>query len=409
MDEDGNEIQDAINTLIFAITLHFVGDPANIKDKSQAALMNIKCKTLHNYRWYKETFFVRVMQMPDSNKVYWKVKFLVGLPNILAKKVREKVRKQYDGIIPYDNLTYGQLHSFVQKVGMKICKDEKLAYQRQKERKWLGNFCQQFDNHHKNSFRGNKTKKIITCKGQCDKTMNNRNKTMNNRKNHTKSIFRKEKKPFQQSKFSKTDKPTKQFTCFRCGKQGHIAKYCKISKGIRELNLDEEIIHKIEMLMIQSSYSYSSEKEMSDDNQIDEIKTSSENEINVLTKNQEFLLEAVNKIDDPLLRKEYLERLKNTFEKIDRKIETHKAYSFQNIIGKFKKQEKRKLTLEDLTKEIQQIKIEVKELKEQQKQHSKLLIAKEKDKFDDHDEDFINTLTLIKIRGGINNPETKPN
>ena len=36
--------------------------------------------------------------------------------------------------------------------------------------------------------------------------------------------------------------------------------------------------------MVQSSDSDSSEKEMSDDNQIDEIETSSENEINVLTK-----------------------------------------------------------------------------------------------------------------------------
>ena len=87
------------------------------------------------------------------------------------------------------------------------------------------------------------------------------------------------------------------------------------------------------------------------------------------------------------MRKEYLERLKNTFEKTDRKIETHKAYSFQNIIDKFEKQEKRKLTLEDLTKEIQHLKIEVKDLKEQQKQHSKLLVAKEKDKSEESDDD----------------------
>ena len=87
---------------------------------------------------------------------------------------------------------------------MKICKDEKLAYQRQKERKQLGkelgNFCQQFDNHHRNSFKGKKTKKTITCKGQCDKTMNNH-------KNRThKPIFRK-KNLFKKENFLKQTNP----------------------------------------------------------------------------------------------------------------------------------------------------------------------------------------------------------
>ena len=94
---------------------------------------------------------------------------------------------------------------------MKICKDEKLAYQRQKERKHLGkelgNFCQQFDNHHRNSFKGKKSKKTITCNGQCDKTMNNRHKTMDNRKNHTyKPTFRK-KNLFNKANFLKQTNP----------------------------------------------------------------------------------------------------------------------------------------------------------------------------------------------------------
>lgn len=35
-------------------------------------------------------FLVRVMQMSHSDKTYWKVKFLEGLPNILGYKVKEK-------------------------------------------------------------------------------------------------------------------------------------------------------------------------------------------------------------------------------------------------------------------------------------------------------------------------------
>lgn len=48
--------------------------------------------------------------MSYNGKVYWKVKFLVDLPNILWENVTEKIRKQYDGIILNDNLIYGQLH-----------------------------------------------------------------------------------------------------------------------------------------------------------------------------------------------------------------------------------------------------------------------------------------------------------
>lgn len=51
--------------------------------------------------------------MLDSDKVYQKVKFLTRLRNILEEKVREEIRKQYDGVISYDDLLYVQLHSFV--------------------------------------------------------------------------------------------------------------------------------------------------------------------------------------------------------------------------------------------------------------------------------------------------------
>lgn len=88
------------------------------------------------------------------------------LTDIFGENVRERTRKQYDGVIPHDDLTYKQLHSFVQKVEMKICRDEKLAYQRQKERKQVGKeleiFCEQFDYQYKKC---RKTKKSKYCNG----------------------------------------------------------------------------------------------------------------------------------------------------------------------------------------------------------------------------------------------------
>ncbi|KAL6331848.1 hypothetical protein AAG906_020193 [Vitis piasezkii] len=87
-DEDGQDIEDAVATLIYSISKHFIGDPAKIKDKTADLLTNLKCPKLHDFRWYKEVFLTKVM-------------------------LRIKIREQYNGQIPYDKLTYGEIISIV--------------------------------------------------------------------------------------------------------------------------------------------------------------------------------------------------------------------------------------------------------------------------------------------------------
>jgi hypothetical protein len=41
--------------------------------------------------------------------------------------------------------------------------------------------------------------------------------------------------------------------CYRCYKLGHIAKYYKFSKKVKNLNLDESIICQIEHLLLEDS------------------------------------------------------------------------------------------------------------------------------------------------------------
>ncbi|XLV02729.1 hypothetical protein S245_017066, partial [Arachis hypogaea] len=57
--DDGEPIPDAVNTLIFTIARHFKGDPSLWKDRSAELLSNLRCKTLSDFRWYKDTFFTR--------------------------------------------------------------------------------------------------------------------------------------------------------------------------------------------------------------------------------------------------------------------------------------------------------------------------------------------------------------
>ncbi|QHO22124.1 uncharacterized protein DS421_12g352480 [Arachis hypogaea] len=147
--DDGEPIPDAVNTLIFTIASHFIGDPSLWKDRLAELLSNLRCKTLSDFRWYKDTFLTRVYTREDSQQPFWKEKFLAGLPKSLGDKVRDKIRSLIpDGIIPYDELSYGQLVSFIQKVALKICQDDKiqrqLAREKNQNRIDLGTFCEQF-------------------------------------------------------------------------------------------------------------------------------------------------------------------------------------------------------------------------------------------------------------------------
>ncbi|RVW34110.1 hypothetical protein CK203_084362 [Vitis vinifera] len=65
-DEDGQDIEDAVATLIYSISKHFIGDPAKIKDKTADLLTNLKCPKLHDFRWYKEVFLTKVMLRFDQ-------------------------------------------------------------------------------------------------------------------------------------------------------------------------------------------------------------------------------------------------------------------------------------------------------------------------------------------------------
>ncbi|QHO35805.1 uncharacterized protein DS421_9g278500 [Arachis hypogaea] len=47
--DDGEPIPDAVNTLIFTIASHFIGDPSLWKDRSAELLSNLRCKTLSDF------------------------------------------------------------------------------------------------------------------------------------------------------------------------------------------------------------------------------------------------------------------------------------------------------------------------------------------------------------------------
>ena len=69
-DEDGQDIEDTVATLIYSISKHFIGDPTKIKDKTAYLLTNLKCPKLHDFRWYKEVFLTKVMLRSELQLVF---------------------------------------------------------------------------------------------------------------------------------------------------------------------------------------------------------------------------------------------------------------------------------------------------------------------------------------------------
>ena len=64
-----------------------------------------------------------------------KRKIPILAPRALIEKVKETLREKYQGTIPYDNLTNGDLISEVKKERLKLCSQLKLQYQIKKDLK----------------------------------------------------------------------------------------------------------------------------------------------------------------------------------------------------------------------------------------------------------------------------------
>ncbi|KAH9663275.1 hypothetical protein KPL70_019618 [Citrus sinensis] len=408
-DEFNNPIQDAVATLILTISLHFIGDPSHLRDKNAELLHNLRCRKLSEFQSYKTSFFTRLFLRDDANHITWKEKFLAGLPTLLGENVRNSIKALYDNRIPYDELTYGELVSFVNKEGLKICQDlklqKRLKWELKKSKQELGGFCKQFN------YDPFKTSISKDCNGECStKPRRKHYKSKNFRKpfrNFRELPYKKPSRSYKKPKFSKRKefraKPKTPFNykeaiCHKCGMKGHTANYYRMNKKLHELDLNEEILSKLVPLLVESSVSESSMSGDSDPYQVDElfdsddsVSSSSESEsdsylkkINVLTKDQETFLELVKHISDPNLQKEYLDKLLKTLD--FNKAETSKvpivkknSYDLTQILDK-KKTKKTVPNIQDLQKEIKEIKCEIRDLKEKQKSDSdtiQLLLQKQ--------------------------------
>ena len=123
-----------------------------------------------------------------------------------------------------------------------------LKWKMKKTRQELGSFYKLFD--------------VSTRKPDCGGTRqeNPRNPYQKRRKPYkpyrSKNKYYKEKprnnkyKKPEEAKPSSSKPDLKNVTYYKCGRKGHISKYCRIKKKLHELELSEEVLSKLEALLV---------------------------------------------------------------------------------------------------------------------------------------------------------------
>jgi hypothetical protein len=395
VDENGLQIQDAVNALVFAITKHFVGDPADYRESAYDSLENLKCYTLSDFRWYKDVFLSKVLIRPDNAEAFWKEKFISGLPHYFAYKVREKLFEK--GHTDYAQTTYGEIICTIQKVGLNLCNDLRMTHQLEKEKKYakleLGNFCEQFGYSPLKTIapsRQRRKQQKLYKNSYKNYNSNKRNKPYKfyNNKAYKNSNFRTQAKNVGKQK----DRTP---VCYRCGKTGHFQKNCKVKKEINKIDISKYSTEQLKdkfLQILQTDSENESNDSLADnasDNEIFQIENSSESScsensseegielchcnnkdfcsckktINVLSKSEQIIFELIDKIEDPQIKFEYLKKISQIDHQDTPLAKPDKTkYNYTNISDMFKKQ-KAQVTIQDLQLEINSIKQEIREIK----------------------------------------------
>ena len=80
-------VSDAISTLLYNIVYHFAGNYQDIYEKNREQLINLRCKTMSDFRWYKDYFLSKLYTLPDPNQDSWKEKYIPACLPYLLKRI----------------------------------------------------------------------------------------------------------------------------------------------------------------------------------------------------------------------------------------------------------------------------------------------------------------------------------
>nr|KYP65886.1 hypothetical protein KK1_012162 [Cajanus cajan] len=386
--------EDAVATLIYTIIQHFVGDPNTFKDRAASQLANLYCPTMSDYRWYKDVFMSKITLREDRFQGFWKERFLAGLPKLFSEKVKIRLESHFGKPIPFNTLTYGQIHSIIIDTGIQACNDlleiedfklqNKLRKETGTNKREIGNFCEQY------GVEPIRAPSAIKRKNQRKQVSFQKpyKKSYNNYKKSYKKCFKKNKDYFEKPKtFNKPKSTKKNITCWKCGKACHFANKCKTQQKINELEIDESLKKTLIAIMINSESEEDDSTSEEDNNteiiyQLEEDSSSSQlsqeddcclgpdlctcndcKTINMLTVDQTHaLIELISQLEHGPIRIELISKLEELLKKDEKEQEEIKEIDLKEIYSRFRQPSP--ITIKDLQDEIKILKTEITNLKQ---------------------------------------------
>ena len=257
--------------------------------------------------------------------------------------------------------------------------DLRLKNQIEKEKRYakeeLGTFCEQYDFD---------PLIVPSRKRRKEKKDVDRYKTNNRRYNKSRC-----KEKTEESKRNKRDRYREnEIVCFKCGKKGHTNKYCNFQRKINKLDISGKLKDKLMSILEQpntdetdneihqldncditsSSTNISSDNgkvKLCNCNNHDNCYCKRKLKISVLTKQEDIIMDLIDKLPNLQSKKDYLSKLKESLTQFDRfgiDLKNYKStYIFAEITNRFKPS--KLVTVTNLQTDNNNLRKELKELK----------------------------------------------